>query len=108
MENNNTLLLPDFDRFYNGEDATFADGSQELTAPTFLLPENTQFTVAAINIGMEITELANKQYSKKVEQAGKYWWVLCETNNIDKPWELDNFAGQTLLVPDILNFLINR
>jgi len=57
--------------------------------------------------GDRLDLIAYKYYSKKVADASKYWWVLADVNDIYDPMDITEYVGQQLVIPDILNVLLN-
>lgn len=97
-------------RFAGGSIETFADNTQELVAPNYenALLAVKDYQLKSISVGNEITCIAHEVYKNIVSDAGKFYWLLCEANDIDKAWELDNLAGSDLVIPDIVQFKLNR
>jgi hypothetical protein len=102
--------LKDNNRFAGGTIKTFADGTQILVAPDIATPiaKIKDFNLTTVKARQDITAISYGQYNKTVSDASKYYWLLCEANNIKKPWELENLEGEELVVPDIIQFKLNR
>ena len=50
--------------------------------------------------------IAYRHYKNSVEDSSKYWWVIADANNIVNPLDLSDFIGKEILIPNILNVLI--
>ena len=50
--------------------------------------------------------IAYNRYSKYVDDASKFWWVIADANGIQEPLNLDAFVNTDILIPNILNVLL--
>lgn len=50
--------------------------------------------------------IAYKHYKDLVEDPSKYWWVLADANGIVNPLDLSSYVGKEILIPNILNVLM--
>ena len=102
--------LRENNRFAGGVIETFADNTQELIAQSYTTAINAikDYQLKDVVIGNEISCITYEMYKNAVEDASKFWWLIAEANDIDKAWELDNLAGESLRVPDVIQFKLNR
>lgn len=98
------LELPDNNLYATGRIIDFNDGSNELV----LLRDKIVYeaddldeyhTVKHMDA---IDKIAFDRYSKYVEDASKYWWVIADANNIDNPLDLSEWVGKDLVIPYFL------
>ena len=45
--------------------------------------------------------LAWQYYRHEVPDPSKYWWAIADANNIYNVFELDEYVGKEILIPDI-------
>lgn len=45
--------------------------------------------------------IAWKYYKSVAVDSSKYWWVIADANNIIDPFDLSEFIGKNLLIPDL-------
>lgn len=102
--------LRENNRFAGGKVETFADRSQELIAPNYenAIANIKDFSLLELVVGNELTCITHDVYKGIVEDSSKFWWLLAEANNIDKAWDIDSLAGQSLNIPDVVQFKLNR
>ncbi len=96
------------DRFFGGTFYKYADGTIDLQAPTYKVPENFKFTLHKVVQGQTLDRIAFANYGKLVEKASRYWWLIAEVNGIDRPWDLSDWVGKDLIIPDIFQYQVNR
>ena len=51
----------------------------------------------------ELTKLAGIYYGRSIQNSGKYWWVIADTNNIQNPLDLTALVGTEIVIPNLLN-----
>jgi len=56
--------------------------------------------------GERLDQLAWRYYGGQIDNASKLWWVIADANNIFNPFEMDDYVGKPLLVPDIQKVLL--
>ncbi len=102
--------LRENNRFAGGVIETFADSTQELSAQSYdkAISAIKDYQLKDVVIGNEISCITYEMYKSSVEDASKFYWLICLANDIDKAWELDNLAGENLRVPDVIQFKLNR
>ena len=45
--------------------------------------------------------IAYKYYKNIAEDSSKYWWLIADANNIMNPFDLSEYVGTEILVPDL-------
>ena len=60
----------------------------------------------AVTVNDRLDIIAWKYYGDIVPDASKFWWLLADVNNIYDPFDLTEYVGKQILIPDILNILI--
>jgi len=59
-----------------------------------------------VTVNDRLDTIAWKYYKDIVEDSSKFWWIIADVNNIYDPFDLSGLVGKTILIPDILNILI--
>lgn len=88
--------------YVNGRIIQFADGEQILIREKIVYVGKEQDTYHTVRDFDEIGALAWRYYKKYVQDASKYWWVIADVNNIHNPFDLTEWVGKELLIPNIL------
>lgn len=52
--------------------------------------------------GETLTGLAYKYYKSISSDPAKYWWVLADVNSIDNPFDISDWIGKDILIPDLI------
>lgn len=101
-----SIELSDNNLYRNGEVHTYADGESVLIRKKLLL-EPTVFDEYHVVTEMDrIDKLAHTKYKDKVTDASKYWWVIADANDIKNPFDLSEYVGRQILIPDIITVLL--
>lgn len=51
--------------------------------------------------GERLDLLAWRFYKDEVPDPSKYWWAIADANNIYNPFDLSEWVGKNILIPDI-------
>ena len=93
--------------YRNGEIVSFEDTGEELLLrePLVIIPseQDEYYLVKALD---RLDLIASKKYGKYVPDASKYWWVIADANGIQEPLDLSEYLGKQILIPNILNVLL--
>lgn len=54
-----------------------------------------------------IETIAWKYYKNDIENAAKYWKVIADANHLFNPLDLSPLVGKQILIPNILNALLD-
>ncbi len=101
------IRLKDSNPYAGGSIIIFDDGTQILEAQPKRVIKNPKFRTHLVVEGDELTVLAYRYYGNLVTDAGKYWKVIAEENNLEKAHILEEMIGETILIPDILQWKIS-
>ena len=102
------IELEEASRFFGGELLIYADGTVDLQAQDYVRPDNFRFTLHTVVEGQTLDRIAFSKYGSQVENASRYWWLIAEANNIERPWDLSDLVGKEIVIPDFVQFQINR
>jgi hypothetical protein len=58
--------------------------------------------------GDRIELIAYKKYQAKIERAAELWWVIADANNIFNPFDLTDYVGKELRIPNIYKLLLSQ
>lgn len=95
--------------YANGYIVSFDDGSGEqmlLVDPLSIKASEGDIYHPYVN-GERLDQIAWKYYSGQVVNASKLWWVIAFANNIFNPFDMSEYAGAHLLIPDIQKILLH-
>lgn len=101
------IRLKDSNPYAGGAIIVFEDGTQILEAQPKRIIKNPKFQEHLVVDGDELTVLAWKYYGNLVPDAGKYWKVIAEENNLEKAHILEDMIGEKIRIPDILQWKIS-
>lgn len=101
----NQIELPANSLYINGEIVSFDDGEVLVREPIKWESTNEDKAHTVVE-GDRLDGLAWKYYSKQVEDASKYWWVIADANAIDDPTDLSVLIGEKITIPDINKFIL--
>ncbi|WP_338761857.1 hypothetical protein WAF17_16410 [Bernardetia sp. ABR2-2B] len=101
MATEKPIRLHESNLYAGGSLIIFEDGRRILETKERTPTKNLQFQTHLVVAGDKITILAHKYYGSLVEQAKNYWHVIANANNMEKPWLLDEYIGQEIIIPDI-------
>lgn len=100
------LTFPINNLYRTGEVIVFTDGEAVLVRDVLLI-EATEEDIYHPVVELDTLEkLANKYYSKTIEDSSKFWWVIADANIIDNPLDISAYVGTEILIPNILNVLL--
>lgn len=91
----NLPVLRDDNPYYNGQVATFPDGSQALDPGPLVYTKSPNDKYYTLGQGDTLDNIAGQDgaYGNS-----KYWWVIAKVNNVFDPFSLT--AGDTMVIPD--------
>lgn len=98
------LELRDSNLYANGNVVTYDDGSVELEVdfPEYIGRRgDTYHTVKILDT---LDKIAWDRYKDEVPVPEDYWFAIAVANDIENPFDLSQYIGQEILIPDILNF----
>ncbi len=101
------IRLKDSNPYAGGTITVSDDGTQILEAQPKRVIKNPKFQEHLVIEGDELTVLAYRYYGNLVPDAGKYWKVIAEENNLEKAHSLEEMIGETILIPNILQWKIS-
>lgn len=93
--------------YRNGFILVFDDGEELLLRDyikVFKSDGDRYHTVTSID---RIDLLAYEYYKDIVADASKFWWVLADANEILEPLDLSALTGKDIIIPNIINVLLN-
>ena len=102
------IEFEDHDRFQGGTIFIFDDGIVDIEAPEWKEPDNFRFDLHQVVMGESLDRIAFRYYRDKVQNASQYWWLIAQANDIERPWDLSDWAGEKLVIPDIYQVKLNR
>lgn len=50
-----------------------------------------------------IWNIAYQEYSGKILNPSRYWWVIARINDIYNPFDLSEFIGKDIVIPSLTN-----
>ncbi|MAX80394.1 MAG: hypothetical protein CL843_09480 [Crocinitomicaceae bacterium] len=62
----------------------------------------------SVKIEDSLDHISWSYYKELVDKSEYYWWVIAEVNDIENPFDLTDYIGQKILIPDILKIIIQR
>ena len=84
----------------NGTVYGYADGEQELVRERLIITPDERDKYYTVLQDDRLDLITYNQYSKYVEDASKYWWVIADANEaIENPLDLSALVGQEILIP---------
>lgn len=109
MAQTETDKVSESNPYYYGQILGFPDGTSQLVGPNRppYVPglADTYYTV---KYGDTTDSIAHTLYARLVETPGRWWWLIAYANNIYEPLNLDELVGVEILIPDVLQYIINR
>lgn len=78
------------------------DNEMELLRPLLVIEPKEEDEWHTVTRNDRIDLIAYRFYSNQVADASKYWWVICDANNIYNPLDLSELVGTKILIPNIL------
>lgn len=100
------VLLPQQSRYANiGFITEFSSSESVLEQSDYTEPSELSYQYHELRAGEEITQIAYKYYGGQVPNASEYYYVICLSNGIFTPYDLTDFVGKYLRIPNILQWL---
>lgn len=96
------------DRFYGATPYMYADGTIDIQPPTWVRPDNFKFTLHRVVAGQTLSGIAYLRYNAVIQNPSQYWWLIAVANDIELPWDLTEWEGRELVIPDMYQFQVNR
>lgn len=100
------LVLKSNNLYRNGTVGLFTTGEGILNRELVSFKGTEQDEYHIVRQEDRIDLIANKFYSKRVADASKFWWVIADANDIENPLDLSSIVGSRILIPNILNVLL--
>jgi len=97
------LKLRDNNLYATGELLTFPNGDQLLERKDLDYTAQVSDDYHRVMDTDTLDYIAWLFYQEKVDDPSKYWWIIAEVNDIENPFDISEFVGKDLLVPDIFN-----
>lgn len=102
------LTLKDNNLYQNGRITKYANGELELERDIILFPGDENDSYYTVVEGDEITVIAYNKYKDFTDDAGKYWWLIADCNNIENPLDLSEYIGQDITIPSFAAFKLRQ
>lgn len=96
------ITVRDNNLYANGYIIDFGDGDSILEREPLVIEAQNDDKYHTVKTEDRIDVLAWRNYKNAVADAGKYYWVIADANNIDHPLDLEDLIGTDILIPDIL------
>lgn len=93
--------------YVNGKIVSFTDTEEQL-----LLRSKMEFTPKIgdtyhmVKEGDRLDLIAYKEYRNRVPDPSKWWWVIADANQIHNPFDLSEWVGRELHIPNIDDVLL--
>jgi len=104
MATEKPIRLHESNLYAGGSLTIFDDGRRILEVKERKLTKNLNFQMHLVVAGDDLTILANKYYGSLVPKAKNYWHIIADANNIEKPWQLSEYIGSEIIIPDVLQW----
>lgn len=101
-------LLKEYSPYTTGKEIRFSDGTTELDMGEFVIPKSNKDKYFTPISSSRLDSISHDYYSESVSDAGKYWWLLAISNDIDNPLDKSEFEGREIIIPDILEFKLRN
>jgi nucleoid-associated protein YgaU len=98
------IRLHESNLYAGGSLIIFEDGRRILETKERETTKNLKFQTHLVVAGDELTVLADKYYGSLVTKAKNYWHIIADANNFEKPWQISEFIGTEIIIPDILQW----
>lgn len=95
------IRLHESNLYAGGSLIIFDDGRRILEVKERKPTKNLQFQTHLVVAGDELTILAHIYYGSLVPKAKNYWHVIANANNIEKPWRLEEYIGEEIIIPHL-------
>lgn len=102
------LTLKNNNLYQNGRIIVFDNGEQELERDVLLFPGDEKDTYYTVIEGDDLTKIAYDQYKDFAEDAGKYWWIIADANEIENPLDISDLVGQEIVIPSFEKFSLRE
>lgn len=96
--------------FINGKIIQYKSGESVLIREKLKASDFKNISYYPVTSGSELSIISYKSYNGKVPDASKLWWLIADVNDIFNPFDLSEFEGKDLIIPDIyeLKLLIKK
>lgn len=102
------ITLKDNNLYQNGRIIVFDNGEEELERDLLTFPGDEKDSYYTIKAGDELTKIAEAKYKDFADDAGKYWWILADANNIENPLDISELIGQDIVIPSFEKFSLRE
>lgn len=87
--------------YRTGAVETFANGEQMLLREPLAVPGSLQDKYHTLKEGQDLDWVAWFYYKDLAADTSKLWWVIADANEVYNPFDLSDYVGKQLVVPDI-------
>ncbi len=101
------IVLKEENLYSNGRVIIFDDGQKSLSREVINYAPRETDRFHLVKASDELTKLAGKFYGQSIKNAGKYWWVIADANNIINPLDLTSLVGVEIVIPDLLSLKLD-
>lgn len=101
------LILRENNLYRNGFVIDFGGGEEALLRNPLILEGSIEDEYYTVRADDRIDIIAYDRYKNYVADSSKYWWVIADANTIINPLDLSKWVGKEILIPNILNVLLN-
>lgn len=102
------LKLKEYDPYAGGRLNTYSTGEQELIARTYERPTPPKFKVHTVTEGETLSYIAWLYYNGVDQDPSKWLHLIALDNGIEKQWDLSDFVGKEIRIPDLIQFKLSR
>lgn len=106
--NTQDIDIPQNSRFFGGEMLLYSSGVSFLEAKEYQRPESLEFETHLVKESETIQAIAAKYYNKIRQDGEHFFWLICYDNNIGEPYNLSDWVGKYIRIPDLHQYLLNR
>ena len=91
--------------YAKGKIFTLSDGTNEvlLLRQPIVYEQSIDDKTHTVKVGDRLDQLAYFYYRSQRANAGHYWWVIADINNIMNPLDIDDLVGQEIIIPNLDN-----
>lgn len=97
VRNNNLFVTGRHIVFESGEELLIR---RPLTQDLFT---DDQYSFYTVNTGDRLTDIAYYEYTGKLKDPSKLWWVIADVNEIFEPYDISDLEGKSIIIPNALD-----
>ena len=101
-----TLELRDNNLYANGKVIVFENEEAELVREPIAFESKGNDVFHTVKKHDTIIKIGFKYYEEVKEDSGKYYFLICDANQIENPLDLSEYVGKDIIVPNLLDYLL--